>query len=158
MAASFARLLPKVGRNGFHLFPGTYSLVRKEAVFTCKVRWLADEVKEPPIPDWEKPKNESAELTKARLVYQSRKRGMSENGLILSNFANRFLSTFTEDQLHQYDLLINKPNNDWDIFNWATGNKPTPPEYDNEMMKLLKEFVSNPNMESRIRQPDLQEK
>lgn len=38
-----------------------------------------------------------------------------------SNFANRFLSTFTEDQLHQYDLLINKPNNDWDIFNWATG-------------------------------------
>lgn len=60
-----------------------WQLVRKEAVFTCKVRWLSDEVKEPPIPDWEKPKNESAELTKARLVYQSRKRGMSENGLIL---------------------------------------------------------------------------
>ncbi|KAJ8030434.1 Succinate dehydrogenase assembly factor 2-A, mitochondrial [Holothuria leucospilota] len=155
MAASIRRLISP-GSGLKSQCQQLAQLIRTQTAFTCSVRWSSSEVKEPPIPDWEKPKDEPLERTKARLLYQSRKRGMSENGLLLSNFANQFLNTFTEDQVHQYDILINKPNNDWDIFNWATGNKPTPPEYDNEIMKLLKEFVSNPHMESRLRQPDLQ--
>lgn len=27
----------------------------------------------------------------------------------------------TENQLKQYDRLINEPSNDWDIYYWATG-------------------------------------
>jgi succinate dehydrogenase assembly factor 2 len=82
---------------------------------------------------------------------------MSENGLLLSTFAARYLPTLNETQLEEYDHLINKPNNDWDIFHWVTEHKPTPEEFEGEVMDLLKKHVSNVNMESRIRQPDLPE-
>ena len=61
----------------------------------------------------------------------------------------------TEEQLQVYDTLINKPTNDWDIYNWATGNKPTPEEYQSEIMDLLKDHTANENMEVRLRQPNL---
>nr|CAD7572701.1 unnamed protein product [Timema californicum] len=91
----------------------------------------------------------------SRLLYQSRKRGMLENGLILSTFAAKHLDSMSEPQMQQYDRLINLPSNDWDIFYWATGVKPTPVEFDNEIMQLLKDHTQNKNRESRLRQPDL---
>lgn len=39
-----------------------------------------------------------------------------------------------------------------------TEKKPTPEEYDNEVMDMLKTHAKNKKMEERIRQPDLQEK
>ena len=38
---------------------------------------------EPPIPEYKPRSGESIEVQKARLLYQSRKRGMLENGLLL---------------------------------------------------------------------------
>lgn len=29
----------------------------------------------------------------------------------------------SENQLQQYDRLINEPSNDWDIYYWATGER-----------------------------------
>ena len=29
----------------------------------------------------------------------------------------------TENQLRMYDVIINKPDNDWDIYYWITGTK-----------------------------------
>ncbi|CAB0028138.1 unnamed protein product [Trichogramma brassicae] len=89
------------------------------------------------------------------LLYQSRKRGMLENGLVLSTFAHKYLDGFNEKHLRQYDQLINIPSNDWDIYYWATGVKPVPPQYNNEVMSLLQEFLKNEQREARIRQPDL---
>ncbi|XP_033638045.1 succinate dehydrogenase assembly factor 2, mitochondrial-like [Asterias rubens] len=109
------------------------------------------------IPEWKQPVDEAIELQRARLLYQSRKRGMLENGLLLSTFAARYLPTFDKTQLEQYDFMINKPDNDWDIFHWVTDHKPTPEEFKSDVMDLLKKHVSNVNMESRIRQPDLPE-
>ena len=91
----------------------------------------------------------------ARLLYQSRKRGMLENGLLLSTFAARYLKGMNESEMKLYDLLINQPTNDWDIYYWATNVKPTPTEYDNEIMDLLKKHVSNDRREQRLRQPGL---
>ncbi|UYV73432.1 hypothetical protein LAZ67_10003172 [Cordylochernes scorpioides] len=56
---------------------------------------------------------------RARLMYQSRKRGMLENDLLLSTFAGKYLYTFNEAQLNQYDRMINDPPSDWDLFYWA---------------------------------------
>ena len=56
-----------------------------------------------------------------RLLYQSRKRGMLENDLLLSGFASKFLNTMDEPHLSDYDRLINLPSNDWEIYYWATG-------------------------------------
>ena len=85
--------------------------------------------------------NEDIEKKRARLLYQSRKRGMLENGVILSSFANKFLHKLDADHLDQYDQLINLPTNDWDIFYWATKTKPTPPEFETPVMAMLREHL-----------------
>jgi len=110
---------------------------------------------EPTIPPYEDKFNEPLHEKRARLMYQSRKRGMLENGLLLGSFANKFLPDFDEEHLVLYDRLINLPSNDWDIFYWATGNKETPEDFDNKVMDLLKEHAKNKDRESRIRLPDL---
>lgn len=108
-----------------------------------------------PIPKYQQKVNETTDVKRARLLYQSRKRGMLENGLLLSTFAARYLNSLDEKQLELYDDLINQISNDWDIFYYATNVKPTPSEYDNEIMNMLKKHVSNENREMRVRQPDL---
>ena len=92
---------------------------------------------------------------KSRLVYQSRKRGTLESGLILSTFINRFLNSFNERQLCLYDQLINSEADDWSIYYWATGKEEVPPKFDNEIMKLLREHTKNKMRENRNIQPDL---
>ncbi|CAO1384848.1 unnamed protein product [Diamesa hyperborea] len=111
-----------------------------------------------PIPIYKQKENETLELQKARLVYQSRKRGMLENGLLLSTFAQRYLSGMDKKQTKLYDDLINLPTNDWDIFYWATNVKPTPEEYNTEIMDMLKKHVGNEKREQRLKQPGLYEK
>ncbi|GAB1602363.1 succinate dehydrogenase assembly factor 2, mitochondrial [Argonauta hians] len=109
----------------------------------------------PPLPNSKEYKNETPELTRARLLYQSRKRGMLENGLILSTFASKHLNDLNEQQLMQYDSLINEPTNDWDIYYWVTGAKDPPEQFNNEIMALLQKFVKNDERASRLQQPDL---
>jgi len=45
-----------------------------------------------------------------RLLYQSRKRGMLENYLLLSTFAAKYLNGMEKNNL-KYDQLINGPTN-----------------------------------------------
>jgi succinate dehydrogenase assembly factor 2 len=110
---------------------------------------------EPTIPPYEDKFDEPLHEKRARLMYQSRKRGMLENGLLLGSFANKYLPDFNEEQLVLYDRLINLPSNDWDIFYWATEKQETPEEFQNQIMDLLKEHAKNKDRESRIRLPDL---
>ncbi|XP_052067517.1 succinate dehydrogenase assembly factor 2, mitochondrial-like [Mytilus californianus] len=108
-----------------------------------------------PLPEYQERQKEALEVKKARLLYQSRKRGMLENGLLLSTFAAEFLNSFDAKETTMYDKLINKPSNDWEIYYWAIGNKPTPEEFDNKIMDMLKKHASNENLDDRSRQPDL---
>lgn len=116
---------------------------------------IVDENAQPPIPTHKERHGESLDVVKARLLYQSRKRGTLENGLLLSTFASRYLYSMTPSQLEMYDKLINKPSNDWDIYYWIVGTKPVPDEYNNEMFALLQQHVKNEGKELRISQPDL---
>ncbi|KAM0251453.1 hypothetical protein ACHAQJ_008205 [Trichoderma viride] len=59
---------------------------------------------------------------RARLLYQSRKRGTLESDLLLSTFASQYLPTMTSEELTQYDLFLDE--NDWDIYYWATQREP----------------------------------
>ncbi|KAH8401220.1 hypothetical protein KR009_003770, partial [Drosophila setifemur] len=108
-----------------------------------------------PLPEYPERPNEPLETRKQRLIYQSRKRGMLENDLLLSTFAAKHLQSFNAEQTALYDQLINGVSNDWDIYYWATDVKPTPKEYDTEIMNLLKEHVKNAERVTRLRQPDL---
>ena len=110
---------------------------------------------EPWIPEFENKLEEGSEEKRARLKYQSRKRGIAENGLLLGTFADKYLDTMSEQEMVLYDRLINLPTNDWDIYYWVTGTKPTPDEFDNPLMDKLKEHATNSEKESRITMPPL---
>ncbi|KAI0676351.1 Flavinator of succinate dehydrogenase-domain-containing protein [Trametes maxima] len=90
---------------------------------------------------------------RARLVYQSRKRGTLESDLLLSTFAQERLATMDEGELHEFDKLMDEP--DWDIYYWATG-KRTPPERwaNSRILDKLREHVRNEGKVVR-RMPDL---
>ncbi|KAK2100368.1 Succinate dehydrogenase assembly factor 2, mitochondrial [Saguinus oedipus] len=115
-----------------------------------------------PLPPWQERTDESIEIKRARLLYESRKRGMLENCILLSLFAKEHLQHMTEKQLNLYDRLINEPSNDWDIYYWATAEhegreaKPAPEIFENEVMALLRDFAKNKNKEQRLRAPDLE--
>ncbi|KAJ8724954.1 hypothetical protein PYW07_015912 [Mythimna separata] len=106
------------------------------------------------IPHYDVEKQQPLEKRKARLVYQSRKRGMLENDLLLSTFAKKYLDSLTEEQTMMYDRLINTVSNDWDLFYWMVGKQPTPKEYDNEVMDMLKKHAKNEDKVS-LRVPNL---
>ncbi|KAF2971267.1 hypothetical protein GQX73_g2300 [Xylaria multiplex] len=65
---------------------------------------------------------EDEKTMRARLVYQSRKRGILETDLLLSTFADQNLPTMTREQMTEYDLFLDE--NDWDIYYWATQEEP----------------------------------
>ncbi|KAI1270572.1 DUF339-domain-containing protein [Xylariaceae sp. FL1019] len=66
---------------------------------------------------------EDEKTMRARLVYQSRKRGTLESDLLLSTFADTYLPTMTLSEMTSYDLFLDE--NDWDIYYWATQDEPT---------------------------------
>lgn len=91
----------------------------------------------------------------SRLLYQSRKRGMLENDLLLSTFADKHLHLLTPELVDQYDKLINEPSNDWDLFYWLTGKQEPPVEFKNQVFDMLKDHTQNKHREVRCRQPSL---
>lgn len=52
---------------------------------------------------------ETPDVTRARLVYQSRKRGILETDLVLSTFADKFLPTMSPEELKEYDKVKSRP-------------------------------------------------
>ncbi|RMJ23276.1 hypothetical protein PHISP_05854 [Aspergillus sp. HF37] len=65
---------------------------------------------------------EDTATKRARLLYQSRKRGILESDLLLSTFADVYLGNMTPAQLTEYDSFLDE--NDWDIYYWATQDPP----------------------------------
>ena len=78
--SSVLKIISKHASSRFRCHVATY-------VFLCR----SDEPMEPWIPPFVEKVNEAIEEKRARLVYQSRKRGMLENGLLLGSFASKHL-------------------------------------------------------------------
>lgn len=65
--------------------------------------------------------NEAVETMRARLVYQSRKRGTLESDLLLSTFARDVLGLMGQEEMREYDkvcgsltsLLVSFPDDGW---------------------------------------------
>ncbi|KAF8734625.1 hypothetical protein AX14_003302 [Amanita brunnescens Koide BX004] len=86
--------------------------------------------------------NESVDTKRARLVYQSRKRGTLESDLLLSTFAKENLDKMNEQELKEYDRLLDEP--DWDIYYWATGKRNPPARWANSaLLDKLKTHAMN---------------
>ncbi|EJD39514.1 DUF339-domain-containing protein, partial [Auricularia subglabra TFB-10046 SS5] len=97
--------------------------------------------------------DEPTETLRARLVYQSRKRGTLECDLLLSTFADENLRAMSDAELREYDELLNEP--EWHIYYWAIG-KRNPPErwVGSHILERLKTHARNDAKVIR-RMPDL---
>eukprot|EP01134_Creolimax_fragrantissima_P004229 CFRG4229T1 len=133
------------------LFKHTFSSVNIEARRSYVD--LNENINLSPIPPLCR-EGESVENKRKRLVYQSRKRGMLENDLLLSTFARQYLDTMTADELHLYDKLLDE--NDWDLYYWITDKKPVPNEFNHEVFQKLKTYSKNERMEA-LRQPTMED-
>merc|ERR1712039_605745 len=101
-------------------------------------------------------KNESREVKAKRLLWQSRKRGISENDLLLSTWFKKSEPEMSDEDLDTYSKLINSDVNEWDLFYWISKTKPVPEEYDTPIMHSLQKHCANDKREERFFQPATQ--
>ncbi|KAG0301753.1 succinate dehydrogenase assembly factor 2 [Dissophora globulifera] len=93
----------------------------------------------PPLP---RDPDESLETIRARLTYQSRKRGILETDLLLSTFSKEFLSKMSLEECRTYDKLMDEP--DWDIYYWVTGKKEVPERWQgNRVFEMIVRHAKN---------------
>ncbi|KIJ36694.1 hypothetical protein M422DRAFT_61099 [Sphaerobolus stellatus SS14] len=90
---------------------------------------------------------------KARLVYQSRKRGTLETDLLLSTFAGENLDSMSVEEMREFDRLMDEP--DWDIYYWATGKREPPARWaSSTLIPKLRKHTANEGKTVR-RMPEL---
>ncbi|WKY11112.1 hypothetical protein Q1695_003005 [Nippostrongylus brasiliensis] len=85
---------------------------------------------------------ESLEKMRARLLYQSKKRGILENDLLIGVFGEKYVHKMDRETLEAYDKLINGEHMEWDLYYYMNGSKEPPADVVNSSaFKLLKNFV-----------------
>jgi antitoxin CptB len=77
---------------------------------------------------------ETRENRQKRLKMRSMRRGIKEMDIILSSFAETHLDAMTNDELDHYETLLSE--SDLDMYQWVSGQAPTPPEYLDLMTKI----------------------
>jgi antitoxin CptB len=78
------------------------------------------------------------DLRRKRLLFRSRRRGTRETDLLLGHFAERCLGTLSDDQLDRYEALLERT--DRELFDWILDRESPPPECDNDVLKLMRDF------------------
>ena len=81
---------------------------------------------------------ENHDIRLKRLLYRSVYTGTKETDVFLGKFAQYQLSDLSNKLLDQYESLVE--NSDPDLFMWISGQKEVPKRWNNEIMKLLKNF------------------
>ena len=73
-----------------------------------------------------------------RLLFRSLRRGTRESDLVLGGFAQANLSTLDEGQLSHFEALLD--HNDPDVLAWIIGLEQPPPEFNTELLALIRKF------------------
>ncbi len=74
-----------------------------------------------------------------RVRFRAWRRGFREADLILGSFADIHGQSLTEDELAQFERLLEE--SDHDIYAWILGSAPTPGAFDDDLMVRLKAFA-----------------
>lgn len=86
--------------------------------------------------------SEHIETKRSRLLYQSKKRGILENDILLGEFADQMLQKMSSQQLMRYDEIINGEHMEWDLYYYLSGRKSLPDDLKRcEVFQLLLDFV-----------------
>jgi antitoxin CptB len=101
--------------------------------FVAGVRYVSDQSQTIP----------KIEAQRRRLLHQANNRGMKENDIILGTFAAKYLPTMSQEDLDQFDTLVQQI--DPDIWGWLTKAIEIPAELQTPIMhKLQTHMYSNP--------------
>jgi antitoxin CptB len=76
-----------------------------------------------------------------RLLFHAWHRGTREMDLLMGRFADAEIGTLPEARLDEFEALMQVP--DPDLFEWITGRKPVPANYDNELVRHLVAFCAD---------------
>lgn len=102
-----------------------------------------------PMPEPLDRTGEDEDTLRARLVYQTRKRGTLETDLILGTYAKENLGKMSVVELKQFDKLLDEP--DWDIYYWSIGKRQPPPRWaGTELLEKLKVHAKNEGRQVRV--------
>lgn len=85
------------------------------------------------------------DVKRKRLIFQAWHRGMRELDLILGNFCDTYIASLSEDQLDEFEALMDCP--DQKIYEWYSGREAVPDELNNSVFKLLKNFELSDNIQ-----------
>lgn len=83
---------------------------------------------------------DTEETRRKKLRFRAWRRGFREADLILGPFADSHVPSFTQAQMDVFETLLDQP--DQDLYEWIVERTPTPPEFDTEIMSLIKRFRS----------------
>ncbi len=86
----------------------------------------------------EQNKIDPLEARRKRLRFRSWHRGTKEMDVLLGSFADAHITNFSEDEVTQFERLLN--NSDPDLYNWISGYEPLPPSEDSAVMQKLLNF------------------
>lgn len=71
-----------------------------------------------------------------RLIFRSDHRGTKEMDLLLGSFARRNIATLDDALVDRFEVMLEL--SDPDLYNWITGQEPTPPEWEGPLMDMLR--------------------
>ena len=75
---------------------------------------------------------------KKRLLFRAWRRGFKEADLIMGRFAQACLESLDDQELEEFEHLLNQP--DTEVYGWICGTLPTPPNFDGPVLRQLKSF------------------
>lgn len=73
-----------------------------------------------------------------KLRYRAWHRGFREMDILMGGFADDYLDDMTEDELAEFESILNLP--DQDVYEWITGRRPTPLECEGSVYKKLRGY------------------
>ena len=82
--------------------------------------------------------SDGLDARRRRLLFRAWHRGMREMDLIMGRFADAAIAQLSEDELAQFEALIEVP--DPQLLAWVTGEAETPADYDTALFRRLRDF------------------
>lgn len=75
-----------------------------------------------------------------RILFRSLRRGTKESDLVIGGFARSVLTDMDRAQLDALEALLERP--DPEVLGWVIGLRPVPPEFDTDVMAMLRAYRS----------------
>ena len=79
--------------------------------------------------------SEGLDARRKRLLFRAWRRGVREMDLIVGRFADATIDTFSEEDLDDFERLIEVPNAE--LYAWVTGDANAPAERDSAVLRAL---------------------